>query len=124
MLRGPVRSTPGMKLEAVAGLTIVNHHGAISAMDIAGAWDLTATYENIEAHRMATGGKASNKHADILVEKAGGTVIRDYAAGVKQKDGYAEVATAGGATVTAGKGSGSRRVDGSLISRLPRHRRQ
>lgn len=39
----------------------------------------------------------------ILTEKAGGTVIRDYAVGVKQKDDHVEVTTAGGVTITAAK---------------------
>ena len=38
-----------------------------------------------------------------LAEKAGGTVIRDYATAVRQKDGFVEIDVAGGQTITAAK---------------------
>jgi sarcosine oxidase len=38
-----------------------------------------------------------------LTEKAGGTVIRDFATGIRQKDGYAEISVAGGQLITAAK---------------------
>jgi len=69
-----VNSYGTVGVELVAELVVENRHGRIFASDIAGAWDMRTSYEDIEARRLNAAGQAYGRHGDIIIAKAGGDV--------------------------------------------------
>lgn len=75
-LKVTIRNSHGtVDASSVAELIVVNRHGNVIASDIAGRWDLKTANDDIEASKMAAGGRARCEHGLVRLKDIGGDIV-------------------------------------------------